>query len=129
MGERQHLRHGYLASTSYVDAQVGKVLEELEELGLADDTIVVVWGDHGWHLGDLALFGKHTPYEASLRSTLLVRAPGVTRPGSSSRALVEALDVYPTLAQLCRDLVEFVAPEGLVETTTTSPEGSGGARD
>jgi arylsulfatase A-like enzyme len=97
----RHLRHGYFACISYVDAQVGKVLDELETLGLADDTIVVVWGDHGWHLGDLDLFGKHTTYESALRSTLLVRAPGVTRPGGSTRALVEALDVFPTLAELC----------------------------
>jgi iduronate 2-sulfatase len=98
---RQHLRHGYLACVSYVDAQVGKVLDELERLGLDDDTIVVVWGDHGWHLGDLALFGKHTTYEASLRATLLMRAPGVTVPGSASRSLIEALDVFPTLTELC----------------------------
>ena len=103
--DRRHLRHGYLACVSYVDAQVGKLLDELERLGRADDTIVVVWGDHGWHLGDLALFGKHTTYEAALRSTLLVRAPGVTAAGSSSRSLVEALDVFPTLTDLCG--VEF----------------------
>ncbi len=99
--DREHLRRSYLACTTYVDAQVGKVLDELERLGRAEDTIVVVWGDHGWHLGELGLFGKHTPYEASLRSTLIVRAPGTTAPGGQTRALVESLDVFPTLAELC----------------------------
>ena len=98
---RRHLRHGYLACVSYVDAQVGELLREVDALDLADDTLVVVWGDHGWHLGDLDLFGKHTPYEASLRSALLVRVPGVTPPGTSTRALVESVDVFPTLTELC----------------------------
>ena len=98
---RRHLRHGYLACVSYVDAQVGKLLREVDELGLADDTLVVVWGDHGWHLGDLGLFGKHTPYEASLRSALLMRVPGVTPAGEGTRALVESVDIFPTLAELC----------------------------
>ena len=95
--ERRHLRHGYYACVSYVDAQVGRLLSELDSLGLAEETIVVVWGDHGWHLGDLGLFGKHTTYEAALRSTLLVRAPGRSTGGTSTRALVESLDVFPTL--------------------------------
>lgn len=107
--ERRHLRHGYLACVSFVDAQVGRVLDELDRLGLAEETIVVVWGDHGWHLGDLGLFGKHTTYEASLRSALLVRAPGETTAGTSTRALVEALDVFPTLTELC----DLETPAGL----------------
>jgi arylsulfatase A-like enzyme len=98
---RRHLRHGYLAATSYMDAQVGLLLAEVDRIGLAEDTIVVVWGDHGWHLGDLGLFGKHTPYEASLRSVLLVRAPGTTRPGSATSGLVESRQLFPTLASLC----------------------------
>jgi len=107
--ERRRLRHGYFACVSYVDAQVGKVLDALERLGHRDDTIVVVWGDHGWHLGDQALFGKHTTFEAALRSTLILRVPGQKHPGTSTRALVESLDIYPTLAELCG--VEF--PKGL----------------
>lgn len=99
--DRRHLRHGYLACVSYVDAQVGKLLREVDELGLTDDTLVVVWGDHGWHLGDLGLFGKHTPYEASMRSALLMRVPGVTPAGQGTRALVESVDIFPTLAELC----------------------------
>ncbi|MFT7669277.1 MAG: arylsulfatase A-like enzyme [Planctomycetota bacterium] len=99
--ELAKLRHGYFACVSYVDAQVGRVLDSLETLGLASDTIVVVWGDHGIHLGELGVFGKHTVYEASLRSALLMRVPGVTHAGTSTRALIQSLDVYPTLAELC----------------------------
>ncbi|MEM9803538.1 MAG: sulfatase-like hydrolase/transferase, partial [Planctomycetota bacterium] len=84
-----------------VDRQVGIVLDALEETGLADSTIVVVWGDHGWHLGDSGIWGKHTLFDRSLRSALMVRAPGVTRPGSRTSSLVATLDLYPTLIDLC----------------------------
>ncbi len=97
----RQLRHGYFAAVSYVDRQIGRVLQELEDQGLADDTIVVVWGDHGWHLGDLAIWGKHTLFEWSLRSTLIVRVPGQSEPGIATRAIVESVDLYPTLAELC----------------------------
>ena len=99
--ERRRLRHGYFACVSYVDAQVGKLLDALGRLKLTDDTIIVVWGDHGWHLGDQALFGKHTTFEAALRSALIVRVPGQNQTGQVSHALVESLDIYPTLAALC----------------------------
>ena len=66
------LRHAYFACISYVDAQVGKVLTELEQSGEAENTIVIVWGDHGWHLGDQRVWGKHTLMESSVRSTLIV---------------------------------------------------------
>ncbi len=99
--ERRHLRHGYFACVSYVDAQVGRVLARLAELKLDDKTIVVVWGDHGWHLGDQALFGKHTTFEVALRSALLISVPGMPSAGASTKALVESIDIYPTLAELC----------------------------
>ena len=98
--EARKLRHGYFACVSYVDAQIGKVLNELDRLGLRDNTIVVVWGDHGWHLGDLHVWGKHTTFEFSLRSALLIDAPGMPG-GANTDALVESLDLYPTLAGLC----------------------------
>ena len=98
---QRRLRHGYFAAVSYVDAQVGKVLDAVDRLGLAESTVVVVWGDHGWHLGDLAIWGKHTKYEWALRSVLTVRTPKMARPGTATDALVEAIDVYPTLAELC----------------------------
>ncbi len=94
-------RRAYLACVRYVDRQVGKVLSSLEELGLAESTIVVVWGDHGWHLGDSAIWGKHSPLERALRSTLIIRAPGVSRAGLVADGVVETIDLYPTLVDLC----------------------------
>ncbi len=94
------LRHAYFAATSYVDAQVGKVLDELHRLGLADNTIVVVWGDHGWHLGDHTIWGKHSTFERALRSALIIRVPGMSLPGVPTDGLVETVDLYPTLASL-----------------------------
>jgi arylsulfatase A-like enzyme len=95
------LRHAYAACVSYVDAQVGKVLAELERLGLADNTIVVLWGDHGWHLGEHGIWGKHTLHEVALRSPLVVRVPKMASPGVATSGLVEAVDIFPTLAGLC----------------------------
>lgn len=97
----QHLRRSYMACVSYVDAQIGKLLKRVTELGLKDNTIVVVWGDHGWHLGDQGLWGKHTLFEQALRSTLIVRVPGQISPGMPSDRIVETLDLYPTLLELC----------------------------
>ena len=97
---RRNLRHAYCAAVSYVDAQIGKVLDELDRLDLSRNTIVVLWGDHGWHLGDLGTWGKHTAFERALRSPLLVRLPGMKTRGQSSIALIETVDIYPTLAEL-----------------------------
>lgn len=97
---KRQLIHGYYASTSYVDAQIGKVMDSLDELGLAENTIVVLWGDHGFHLGDLGIWTKHTNYEEANRIPLIFVAPGVTEPGSVTGQLAESVDVYPTLAEL-----------------------------
>ena len=97
---RANLVHAYYACTSYIDAQIGRVLAKLDELGLADNTIVVVWGDHGWHLGEQGVFGKHTNYESAVRSPLLIRVPGETQVAASD-SFVELIDLYPTLAELC----------------------------
>ncbi len=94
-------RRAYLACVRYVDRQVGKVLNAIDDLGLAESTIVVVWGDHGWHLGDSAIWAKHTPLERAVRSTLLVRDPTTSGNGRSCRALVDSIDIYPTLVDLC----------------------------
>lgn len=94
------LRHGYYASVSFVDAQVGKVLDELDHLGLRENTIVVVWGDHGWHLGDHTLWGKHATFDRALRSTLIIQTPAMPNPGVPANGIVETLDIYPTLTGL-----------------------------
>lgn len=94
------LRHGYCAAVSYVDTQIGKVLDELDRLDLSENTIVVLWGDHGWHLGEFDNWGKHTAFEYALRSPLIVRVPGMKSPGSITPALIETVDIYPTLAEL-----------------------------
>ena len=97
---KRQLIHGYYASTSFVDAQIGKVIDELDRLDLTEDTIIVLWGDHGFHLGDLGIWTKHTNYEQANRIPLLFIAPGVAKPGSSTRQLAESVDVFPTLAEL-----------------------------
>lgn len=102
------LRHAYFACISYVDAQVGKLLKELDRLGEAENTIVVVWGDHGWHLGDQCVWGKHTLMDASLRSMLIVKAPNARKAVRNHR-IVSSVDIYPTLMELCNVTV----PKGL----------------
>lgn len=99
--QARKLVHGYYASVSYMDAQLGRVMAELERLGLKEKTIVVLWGDHGWQLGEHGMWCKHTNYETSTRSPLIVCVPGSKSAGKSSPALVELVDVYPTLAELC----------------------------
>lgn len=97
---KKDLIHGYYASTSFVDAQIGKVIQELDQLELTDNTIVVLWGDHGFHLGDLGIWTKHTNYEQATHIPLLIRAPGVTQPGATTGQLAESVDMFPTLAEL-----------------------------
>lgn len=94
------LLHAYYASVSYVDAQIGKLVRTLEETGIDDETIIVVWGDHGWHLGEMGIWGKATNYEISARVPLLVATPEMKAKGESTRALVELIDLYPTLCEL-----------------------------
>jgi iduronate 2-sulfatase len=94
------LIHGYHAATSYMDAQVGRVLDELDKLGLAGNTIVALWGDHGWHLGDHGIWCKHTNYEQATRIPVIIRAPGVSRAGGRCAGLIETVDIYPTLCEL-----------------------------
>lgn len=94
------LTHGYYASTSYVDAQIGKVLSAVDQLDLAKNTIIVLWGDHGFHLGELGIWTKHVNYEIATRIPIVIAAPGVTKPGSATEQLAETVDIYPTLAAL-----------------------------
>lgn len=94
------VRHAYFASISYIDAQVGKLLSQLEQLGLDNNTIVVIWGDHGWHLGDQMVWGKHTLFERALNSAFMVKVPGKTN-GKSVDKVVSTIDIYPTILELC----------------------------
>jgi|GEM_PF-93888 len=97
------LRHGYYACTSFIDAQIGVLLNELDTLGLAENTAIVLWGDHGFHLGDHGIWGKHTPLEGATRSPLIFAGPKGTTglpAGTRSSAPVEFTDIYPTLTEL-----------------------------
>jgi arylsulfatase A-like enzyme len=95
------LIHAYYACVSYIDHQVGRLLRELESLGLADNTIVVIWGDHGWHLGDQRIWGKHTIFENALKSVLIISDPRKLEAERKVRTIVETVDIYPTLMELC----------------------------
>lgn len=92
------MRHGYMASVSYVDKLVGDVLAELKRLDLAEETIVVVWGDHGWHLGEHNFWGKHNTMHLAMRVPLIIKVPG--KKSGVSKALVETTDIFPTLCFL-----------------------------
>jgi hypothetical protein len=103
--DRAAMRRAYFACVSYVDAQVGKVLDELDALGLADNTVVVLWGDHGWCLDDYTLLGKHVVLEHVAESPLIIRPPASFRPevyaGVPATGIAETVDIYPTIAELC----------------------------
>ncbi len=96
------LIRAYAATTSYVDAQVGQLLNQLNTLGLAENTVVVLWGDHGFHLGEHGLWRKNTLFEDSVRSPLIVSVPGQTSPNAKTDVLVELVDIYPTLCDVCQ---------------------------
>ena len=94
------VRRHYAACVSYADAQVGKILAELKRTGADKNTIVVLWGDHGWHLGEHAIWGKHSLFEESLHSPLIIHYPGMKREDSNTDAIVETIDIFPTLCDL-----------------------------
>lgn len=95
----KELIHGYYACVSYIDAQIGLLLAELERLELAKNTIVMIWGDHGWNLGNHKLWCKHCNFESSLRVPLIVKVPGKTK-GQSTDAITEYIDIYPSICDL-----------------------------
>ncbi len=103
------MRMGYLAAVTYIDGLVGELLADIDALGLADDTIIVLWSDHGFKLGDYGKWAKHSNAELDIRIPMMIRVPGVTTAGSRTNALVESVDVYPTLT----DLAKINAPDNL----------------
>jgi len=109
----RELRHGYYACVSYVDALAGRLLDELVRLKLVDNTVIVLWGDHGYHLGEQGLWTKANNYELSTRAPLILAVPDHAKPGSTTDALVEFVDLYPTLAEACG----LPLPEGLEGTS------------
>lgn len=96
--QARDLKHAYYACVSFMDAQVGRVLAEVDRLGLREKTVVVLWGDHGWQLGEHGMWDKHSNFETSTRIPLIVRAPGFQ--AGRTKALVESVDLYPTLCEL-----------------------------
>ena len=96
--KQKELVHAYYAAVSYTDAQIGILLNKLEKLGTLNNTIIVLWGDHGWHLGDHDMWGKHTNYEQATKAPLIIAAPGLK--AGQTKAMTEFVDVFPTLCEL-----------------------------
>ncbi|VGO19245.1 Choline-sulfatase [Pontiella sulfatireligans] len=113
--QQRTLQHGYYACISHVDEQVGRVLDELDALGLADNTIIVLWGDHGFHLGDHNEWGKHSNLEQATRVPFIISAPGYPA-GQKTDAPVGLLDIYPTLCELAGLPVPEQPPNAAVAT-------------
>jgi iduronate 2-sulfatase len=105
----KELTRAYYASTSYVDAQIGRVIDELDKLGLRENTVIVLWGDHGWQLGEHALWCKHSNFETSTHSPLIINTPDMPETNVKTEGLTEFVDIYPTLCDLC----DLPVPEGL----------------
>jgi iduronate 2-sulfatase len=112
----RHLKHGYFTCVSFIDAQVGKLIDELERLGLSDNTIVVIWGDHGWKLGEHGRWSKHSNMEIDTRVPLIISIPG--RIPRREENIVETIDIYPTLVALAGfDIPKNLQGESLLEKT------------
>lgn len=121
------LRRGYYACISYIDTLVGKMVRELEDLDMADDTIIVLWSDHGWHLGEHNHWAKQTNFEDAIRVPLVIRVPGKTDKGIRTNALVELIDIFPSITELAGLKVPPLCPVQnnnlltCVEGTTVTP--------
>jgi len=101
--KQKELVHAYYAAVSYTDAQIGILLNTLEKLGTLNNTIIVLWGDHGWHLGDHDMWGKHTNFEQATKTPLIIAAPGLK--AGQTKSMTEFVDVYPTLCELSGGVV------------------------
>lgn len=122
MAYAKKLNHAYYASISYIDAQVGKILKELKRLELDENTIVVLWGDHGWHLGDQQVWGKHTLFDVALKSALIIKAPAMMMANYKVETVVETVDIYPTLMKLCEIEMAYETDGKEFTTLLQSPE-------
>jgi arylsulfatase A-like enzyme len=114
VNKQKELIHGYYAAVSYADAQVGILLNTLDSLGLTKNTIIVLWGDHGWHLGDHDQWGKDTNFEESTRAPLIISAPGLK--SGKTKSITEFVDIFPTLC----DLTGTATPNSLDGTSLVS---------
>ncbi len=117
------LIRGYAASTSYIDAQFGSILKQVDALGLTENTVIVFCGDHGFHLGENGTFAKRTPFDVSVRSPLIVSFPGQHPVGVRTEAIVELVDIFPTLCDLCQlpvpEELEGISMVPVIEEPTT----------
>jgi len=110
---QREIKHGYYASVSYIDAQIGRLIGELERLGLTENTIIVLWGDHGWKLGEHNGWCKQTNYEIDTRVPMIISGAHVKAKGKKSDALTEFVDIYPTLCEMAG----FTIPDHLQGTS------------
>lgn len=118
--KQRELIHGYYACVSFIDAQIGRLVAHLDELGLAEDTVIVLWGDHGWHLGDHGMWCKHTNFEQATRSPLLLAGAGV--PSGQTRAPTEFVDIFPTVCDLAGlPVPDHLDGDNLVELINGGP--------
>lgn len=121
----RHLMHAYYACVSYIDAQIGLLLDALDEQGLSDNTIIVLWSDHGWKLGEFNGWGKMTNYEVDTRVPLIIVAPGLTTAGQTTDELAELLDLFPTLCELAGiEVPDFVDGTSLLPSLNDTSQPS-----
>lgn len=117
----EEVRRHYAACVTYADAQVGKILNELKQTGADKNTIVVLWGDHGWHLGEHAIWGKHSLFEESLHSPLIIYDPTNKYDKQEVNEIVETLDIFPTLCELTGvDIPEYVEGTSLIQSLNSN---------
>jgi arylsulfatase A-like enzyme len=107
--QARRLKHGYLASVSYIDAQIGRLVKKLDELEILDNTVIILWGDHGWKLGEKGSWYKMTNYGIDTRVPLIVSTPELRKNGKSSEQFVEFIDIYPSVCELANVKI----PDGL----------------